>query len=80
MKLMGLKCALALLKMAAYGNKQLMHPSEKGKRQEILEQYRIGGWDALENRYQKKIGIRKYASQVKALIPLKMKRWLKGRI
>lgn len=34
--------------------------------------------DALENRYQKKIGIRKYASQVKALIPLKMKRWLKG--
>ena len=57
-----------------------MHPSEKGKRQEILEQYRIGGWDALENRYQKKIGIRKYASQVKALIPLKMKRWLKGRI
>lgn len=76
----GLEMRSSTFEKAAYGNKQLMHPSEKGKRQEILEQYRIGGWDALENRYQKKIGIRKYASQVKALIPLKMKRWLKGRI
>ena len=76
----GLEMRSSTFEKAAYGNKQLMHPSEKGKRQEILEQYRIGGWDALENRYQKKIGIRKYASQVKALIPLKIKRWLKGRI
>lgn len=41
----GLEMRSSTFEKAAYGNKQLMHPSEKGKRQEILEQYRIGGWD-----------------------------------
>ena len=51
-----------------------------GKRQEILQLYRSGGWKALEQRYQKKIGLRKYSSQVKAVIPLFIKRWLKSKI
>ena len=65
---------------AAAANGQLRHPSEQGKRQEILQLYRSGGWKALEQRYQKKIGLRKYSSQVKAVIPLFIKRWLKSKI
>lgn len=65
---------------AAIANGQLRHPSEEGKRSEILDLYRNGGWDALERRYQKKIGLRKYSSQIKSVIPKNIKRWLKANI
>lgn len=65
---------------AAAGNGQLNHPSKEGKRNEILNLYQNGGWNALEQRYQKKIGLRKYSSQIKAVIPKKIKRWLKAKI
>lgn len=67
-------------KKAAVANGQLRHPSEQGKRSEILELYRSGGWNALEQMYQKKIGLKKYSSQIKAIIPQNIKRWLKANI
>lgn len=62
---------------AAAGNGQLLHPSDAGKRTEILSEYSQGGWSALENRYNHNIGWRKYGSQVKALLPISVKRILK---
>lgn len=65
---------------AAQGNGQLSYPSDRGKREEILELYRVGGWKALEDRYQRNIGIKKYFSQIKSLIPKEVKRLIKAKI
>lgn len=78
--LQGVEFRQSTFEKAAVANGQLRHPSEQGKRSEILELYRSGGWNALEQRYQKRIGIRKYSSQIKAVIPLGLKRWLKNKI
>ena len=77
-KLEEIEMRLSSFEKAAQGNGQLDHPSEKGKREEVVNLYRIGGWDALEDRYQREIGIKKYFSQVKAMIPQKLKRWMKS--
>lgn len=63
---------------AASGNNQLKHPSEPGKRAEVLNLYAEGDWKALELRYKKNIGWGYYISQIKSLIPNKLKRILKG--
>lgn len=63
---------------AAWKNGQLNHPSKPGSRDELLKQYASGGWSALENRFHKNIGWRKYSSQVKSVIPAGIKRRLKG--
>ena len=79
-KLNGIEKRRSTFEKAAHGNKQLSHPSEQGKRQEILNLFVTEGWEALEERYQKKIGFKKYSSQVKAIIPLRLKRCLKSRV
>lgn len=58
-------------------NRQLRKPSDCGKRDEILSLYNEGGWRAVDERYRKNIGLRKYSSQIKAMIPLGIKRKLK---
>ena len=63
--------------LAAAGNGQLSHPSKTGPREELLKTYEQGGWDAMESRFAKNIGWRKYSSQIKARIPSGMKRLLK---
>jgi coenzyme F420-reducing hydrogenase beta subunit len=63
----------------AAGNGQLRHPSERGLRDEILAVYRDGGWEALEKRFYKKTGLRRYSSFIKSLIPSDVKRALKSR-
>lgn len=63
---------------AALKNAQLKYPSVSGCREEVLQQYVLGGWDALEERFNKKIGWRKYSGMVKALIPAVVKRKLKS--
>lgn len=63
---------------ASARNSQLKKPSNSGKRNEIIEIYTREGWEALEERFNKNIGLRKYSSLVKTLIPQKIKRILKG--
>lgn len=65
---------------AAAGNGQLVHPSEPGKRDELLELYMKNGWEAIETRFKKNIGWRYYSSQIKSLIPPAIKRKLKARM
>ena len=63
----------------AAGNGQLRHPSEKGPRDEILEVYGDGGWEALEKRFNDKTGLRRHSSFIKSLIPSGVKRAIKSR-
>lgn len=63
----------------AAGNGQLRKPSKPGKREEILDVYKNGGWDSLEKRFNKSIGWHKYTSQLKAVLPLSIKRYFKSR-
>ena len=62
------------------GNMQLRKPSEQGKREELLEIYLRGGWRAVDERFKRYMGVRRYGSQVKALIPSDVKRKLKRTI
>ncbi|MCM1223998.1 MAG: Coenzyme F420 hydrogenase/dehydrogenase, beta subunit C-terminal domain [Lachnospiraceae bacterium] len=62
---------------AARGNMQLQQASKRGRREEILELYLQDGWRIVDEKYQRDIGLRKYSSQIKAVIPLKIKRKLK---
>ena len=63
---------------AALSNRQLNRPSTPGKRAEIMEEYFRGGWGAVEKRYRDNVRIRRYSSQAKALLPNRMKRWMKS--
>ena len=63
---------------ASEGNLQLRRPSEYNiKREEILEIYMKNGWQGIEARFNKNIGIRKYNSFIKSFIPVSLKRLLK---
>lgn len=63
---------------AARSNAQLNHPIEcDPKREDIIELYKISGWNAVEERFNKNIGIKKYSSQIKSLFPASIKRFLK---
>ena len=63
----------------AAGNAQLRKPAEKGRRESVLECYAQGGWNAVASRYNESIGVRRYTSQIKSLMPASLKRWLKAR-
>lgn len=62
---------------ASSKNGQLKRPSTPGKREEILNEYLSNGWNGLEKRFNEKIGIQKYKSQLKSYIPKSLKRYLK---
>lgn len=70
----------SLFEKAARANDQLNHPSSEGKRSEILSAFMRAGWCELESEYQKNIGLKRYASQLKAMIPKKLKKCLKSQI
>lgn len=65
---------------AASGNAQLKRPSTPGNRDCILAIYKCGGWRALEKVFRKSIGLKYYSSQIKALIPARLKRIIKSNI
>lgn len=65
--------------LAVVGNSQLREPSKPGRRKEILGEYLSGGWTGVEKSYKKKMKWRRYSSQVKSLIPMKIKRFLKAK-
>lgn len=63
---------------AARGNSQLNHPSKHDpKREEIIELYKKSGWNAVEERFNKNIGMKKYLGYIKSIIPAGLKRKLK---
>ncbi|MBE5834817.1 MAG: 4Fe-4S dicluster domain-containing protein [Butyrivibrio sp.] len=59
------------------GNAQLQQPCKRDTRDEIVQFYKEYGFEALDNRFKKKIGIRKYSSILKAFLPNKVKILLK---
>lgn len=61
-------------------NTQLRKPTAKSiQRDEIMKLYHKHGWTAVSERFFKKIGLRKYSSQIKSLIPTSVKNVLKRR-
>lgn len=63
---------------AAAGNAQLVRPTQKKpQRQEILDLYSKQGWEAVAKRFDNNIGLRRYSSIVKSLLPAKVKSLLK---
>lgn len=64
--------------MIALGNAQLQRPSVSLNRDEVLDLYIDGGWEAVDKRFNNSIGLHRYSSQLKALLPKKIKRVLKG--
>lgn len=62
---------------ASRENAQLVKPSNPGKRKEILEIYKQGGWKKIEERFNQNVGWRKYSSQLKSYIPKLLKKKLK---
>ena len=73
----GLEQKTSTFEAAQAGNGQLKRPAAAGNRDEIMQLYAQQGYPAVEQRFQKRMGIRKYSSQVKALIPAEIKRVLK---
>lgn len=63
---------------AAVSNEQLRHPIKSGKRAEILNVYRSGGWYNVEQYFRKQIGWRYYMDPLKNMIPKTLKRKLKS--
>lgn len=62
---------------ASRRNTQLNKPTSPGKRVEVLCEYKKNGWDGIERLFAKNIGIRKYSSQIKWLIPSFIKKNIK---
>ena len=66
--------------LAATGNERLRKSSECASfREELLKLYEKGGWAELELHHDTSLGIKKYSSCIKSLIPPALKRYLKGR-
>lgn len=59
------------------GNEQLNHPSIDKTNGEILREFKNGGWESVENRFRHNRGLKLYQSQIKSILPTKLKRILK---
>lgn len=73
----GIELLESEFKNASAANPQLRRPSDRGARDEIMKTYAEGGWRAVENRYNSKIGFRKHSSRIKSMLPVCVKRFLK---
>lgn len=66
---------------AAAGNAQLIRPTvKKPQRQEILDLYAKHGWGAVAERFKKNMGIKRYKSVIKNILPTSVKSYLKRKI
>lgn len=66
---------------AAAGNAQLIRPTvKKPERQEILDLYAKHGWGAVAERFKKNMGIKRYKSVIKNILPTSVKSYLKRKI
>lgn len=64
-------------KKASSYNSRLNYPANPGNRKNLLRIYDEEGWSGLENNFDKSVGLKKYISPVKSLIPQRIKRILK---
>ena len=62
--------------MAKY-NHQLKEPSKAQPNNVVIELYKKEGWESVDNRFNKVIGLRKYSSRIKSLLPSGIKNLLK---
>ena len=63
---------------ASHENEQLNHPIEdKPERKEILELYAESGWEAVDKRFNKNIGLKRYRGYITSMLPAKFKMKLK---
>lgn len=63
---------------AANGNAQLRHPTAYSpKREELIKLYTESGWGAVDKRFEKNMGLRRYIDYIKLMIPKGVKRNLK---
>lgn len=59
-------------------NGQLNKPSEKSpKYTQVMNEYKNGGYIAVDNLYNSEVGIKRYKNRVKSIIPSNIKRFLK---
>lgn len=59
-------------------NGQLNKPSKKGLRyQEVMNEYKNGGYIAVEKLYNREVGIKRYKSRIKCIIPNNIKKIIK---
>ena len=66
------------LEQAKKHNGQLIKPQAYDKeRERLMELYRMGGWEKIEETFRKEIGVRKYADRIKAYVPKGLVRFLK---
>ena len=69
---------LSSFENAAMKNHNLLRPTPCPRgRAELLRRYECNGWQALEKSF-KKLGWRRYTSQIKKMIPKRLKQLLKG--
>lgn len=65
----------------AIGNAQLNAPCiEPPERKKVLTLFEMDGWAGIEKYYDSIIGMKKYGSFIKSLMPNSIKRWIKGKI
>lgn len=69
----------SFMKMS-YANGQLSEPSISNDREQIIKLYINEGWAGLDKRFNQSIGILKYSSQIKNILPKSLKRALKKHI
>ena len=66
------------LEQAKKYNGQLVKPQAYDKeRERLMELYRMGGWEKIEETFRKEIGVRKYTDRIKAYVPKKLIRSFK---
>lgn len=66
------------IQSAVVRNAQLYKPvSQKKERKYLLEKYHDGGWEAIDSIFKHSVGIKKYSSRFKALIPQTVKSSIK---
>ncbi len=76
-ELSGIEMVKTDLDKACRYNGQLVKPQGYDeKREELMQLYIDGGWKSIEERFDKNIGVRRYADRVKAMVP----RWVVRKI
>ena len=70
-------CLPSSYEKASLYNGNLKKPSKKGKRDEIVGLYRNGGWKAVDDRFVKQMGLKRYSGMIKSALPIPIKRFLK---
>lgn len=64
------------IEKASAGNSQLRNPSSENGRKELLELYKEKGWEGIDRHFKKTLGVKRYSSRIKNMMPT----WIKTKI